>query len=187
MKTWNQGIKITSGSGGSQKTDTITLLCDFGRIIWSWTIWSWTFNNLEEYSKSNMLQDHIWNQHWSRSMFAISSWSSVDFKYGPGAYLKLTLVQEHVCYMLLVQCWFQIWPWSIFDLEYSSRLLKVQDHMVQDHIIRPKSHKSYHSTWYSPVPRGIPWYYGLSYHICVLSFVRGNFLCTVRSIWNWEV
>ena len=108
-------------------------------IIWSRTIrtlWSWTINNLEEYCKSDMLQDsgvtggggqkmeklngnflpgktisrrekirkmtlppqknfpvtpllqdHNWNQHCSRSMVAICFWSSVDFKYGPGAYL----------------------------------------------------------------------------------------------------
>ena len=36
---------------------------------------------------------------------------------------------EDVCYMLLEQYAFQIWSWSIFDLEYSSRLLMVQDHM----------------------------------------------------------
>ena len=44
------------------------------------------------------------------------------------------------------RCVFQIWSWSIFDLEYSSRLLMVQDHMVQeqmilDHMSRPKSQK----------------------------------------------
>ena len=62
-----------------------------------------------------MLQDHIWNQHCSRSMFAICSCSSGDSKYGPG------------------------------DLKYSSRLLMVLDHkvlMIQDYIIGPKSHKS---------------------------------------------
>ena len=40
------------------------------------------------------------------------------------------LLQEHICYMLLEQCAFQIWSWSIFDLEYSSRLLMVQDHII---------------------------------------------------------
>ena len=30
----------------------------------------WTITNLKEFSKSNMLQDHIWNAHCSRSMFA---------------------------------------------------------------------------------------------------------------------
>ena len=58
--------------------------------------------------------------------------------YAPGPYLKCTLLQEHVYA-------FQIWSWSIFNLEYSSRLLMVQDHkvlMVQDHKSRPKSQKS---------------------------------------------
>ena len=32
--------------------------------------------------------------------------------------------------MLLEQCAFQIWSWSIFDLKYSSRLSMVQDHTV---------------------------------------------------------
>ena len=35
---------------------------DFGLDLWSWTIrtlWSWTIHNLKEFSKSNMLQDHI--------------------------------------------------------------------------------------------------------------------------------
>ena len=121
------------------------------RTIWSWTIrtlWSWTINNLEEYSKSYMLLDNT-NQHCSRSMFAICSWSmyafQILFKYAPGPYLKSTLLQEHVCYMLLEQYAFQIWSWSIFNLEYFSRLLMVQDHkvlMVLDHTIRTKSHKS---------------------------------------------
>ena len=31
-----------------------------------------------------------------------------------------------VCYMLLEQNAFQMWSWSIFNLEYSSRLLMVQ-------------------------------------------------------------
>ena len=66
--------------------------------VWFRTIWSLD-NNLETYSKSNIL-------------------SQAD------AYLKGTLVQEHICYMLLDQCAFQIWSWtwSIFDLKYFSRL-----------------------------------------------------------------
>ena len=43
--------------------------------------------------------------------------------YGPEPYLKCTLPQEHVFYMLLGQCSFQILSWSIFNLEYSSALL----------------------------------------------------------------
>ena len=50
-----------------------------------------------------MLQDHIWNAYCSRSMFA----------------------------MLLEQYAFQIWSWSIFDLE-----------MVLDHKLKPKCQKS---------------------------------------------
>ena len=49
----------------------------------------------QEYSKLDMLQDHD---------------------------LKCTLLQEHAYYM--TQCAFKICSWSIFDLEYSSRLLK---------------------------------------------------------------
>ena len=52
--------------------------------------------------------------------------------------------------MLLEQYAFQIWSWSIFDLENSLRLwmvedhkvLMILDHMVLDHKSRPKSHKS---------------------------------------------
>ena len=52
------------------------------------------------------------------------------FKYAPGPYSKSTLLHEHVCYMLLEQYAFQVWSWSIFNLEYSSRLLMVRDHKV---------------------------------------------------------
>ena len=34
--------------------------------------------------------------------------------YGPGPYLKCTLLQNHVCYMLLKQQAFQKWSWSIW-------------------------------------------------------------------------
>ena len=55
---------------------------------------SWTINNLEEDSKSNMLQDYDLNPHSSRSIFATCSWSSVDSVYDPGAYLtKIIFVQ----------------------------------------------------------------------------------------------
>ena len=52
--------------------------------------------------------------------------------------------QEHVCYMLLEQFTFQIWFRSIFDFEYSSRLLMVQDHIILKHMVlgqksRPRS------------------------------------------------
>ena len=73
---------------------------DFGLDLWSiagpygpaCTIWSRTINNLEEYSKSNMLI--IWMHT------------------APGAYL---LHAPEAVYI-------SIWCWSIFDLEYSSRL-----------------------------------------------------------------
>ena len=51
----------------------------------------------------------------------------MHFKYAPGPYLKSTL-QEHIANMLLEQYAFQIWSWSIFNLENSFRLLMVQDH-----------------------------------------------------------
>ena len=44
-----------------------------------------------------------------------------------------TAPEACLLYMLLEQCAFQIWFWNIFDLEYSSRLLMVQDHMALDH------------------------------------------------------
>ena len=59
----------------------------FEGTICSRTIWSWTTNNLKVFSEFTMLQDHIWNTHCSRSMFTFCSWSSMLFKYGPGAYL----------------------------------------------------------------------------------------------------
>ena len=85
-------------------------------------IWSWAIHNLKEF----------WSQICSRTI------------------LNCTLLQENVCYMLLEQYAFQIWSWSIFNLECSSRLLMVQNHkvlviqnhMVLDHKSRPKSQKS---------------------------------------------
>ena len=56
--------------------------------------WSWTIHNLKEFSKLNMLQDHIWNPHCSGIMFAICSWSSTFFKYCPGAYLTWNILQD---------------------------------------------------------------------------------------------
>ena len=35
------------------------LLGDFDLNLWSRTIWFWTINNLREFSKSKMLQDHV--------------------------------------------------------------------------------------------------------------------------------
>ena len=106
---------------------------------WSWTIrtlWSWTIHNLKEFSKSNI----------SRTIFEMYTAPGACLLYAPGA----------GCFsnMLLERYAFQIWSWSIFDLENSFRLLMIQnhkvlmfqDHMVQDHIIldhksRPKSPK----------------------------------------------
>ena len=50
-------------------------------------------SNLEEYSKSNMLQD---------------------------TKFQSTPLQEHIANLLLEHCAFQIWSWSIFDLENTS-------------------------------------------------------------------
>ena len=75
---------------------------------------------------SNMVLEHIWNQHWSRSMFAIC-W--------PGAMLISNIVLEHI--------WLRIFFKTMVQ---DHKVLMVQDHMVnmaQDHIIGPKSHKSY--------------------------------------------
>ena len=66
--------------------------------------------------------------------------------------------------MFLEQCAFQIWSWSIFDLQNSFRLwmvqdhkvlkklLMVQDHMVLNHLSRPKSPRALHgsSCWAPP-------------------------------------
>ena len=62
-------------------------------------------------------------------------------KYAPGPYLKSIglLLQEQIANMLLEQYAFQIWCWSLFDLEGSSRLLITQDHMVLSYESRPKS------------------------------------------------
>ena len=54
-------------------------------------------------------------------------WKNFLSQYALGPYLICTLFQEHVCYMFLEQCAFQIWSWLIFDLECSSRSLMVQD------------------------------------------------------------
>ena len=77
----------------------------------------------KNFSKSNMLQDHIWNAHCS-------------------------IMKEHVCYMLLEQYAFQILSWSTFNLEIFFNLTiqdhkvpMVQDHMVLDHKSRLKCQK----------------------------------------------
>ena len=78
-------------------SDVNTIFGDFGLDLWSRTnrtSWCWSMHILKELSRSNMLQDHIWNEHCSRSMFV----------------------------MHLEQNAFQIRSWSIFTLEYSSRL-----------------------------------------------------------------
>ena len=63
--------------------------------------------------------------------------------------MKCTLLQEHVCCMLLEQYAFQIWSWSIFDLQYSSRLLMVHlDHMSSQNL-KKKGHLPAYSVVYS--------------------------------------
>ena len=89
---------------------------------------------LEILASTFMVQDHgpgsliIWKNFLSQTC-------------SMGPYLKCTLLLKHVCYMLLEQYAYQIryGSWSIFNLEYSSRSLMVQDHMVLDHKSRPKS------------------------------------------------
>ena len=54
-------------------------------------------------------------------------WKNFLSQYALGPYLICTLFQEHVCYVLLEECAFQIWSWLLFDLECSSRSLMVQD------------------------------------------------------------
>ena len=65
------------------------LFCDFVLDLWSRTIrtlWSWTIHNLKEF---------------------FLRW------YAPGSYLKCTLLQEYVCYVVLEQYAFHIWSWRI--------------------------------------------------------------------------
>ena len=60
-------------------TDQDQLLLDHMLQDYIRTIWFWTINNLEEYFKSNMLQDHIWSAYCSRS--------SMHSNNAPGAYM----------------------------------------------------------------------------------------------------
>ena len=55
------------------------------------TISSWSINNLKEFSKANMLHDHVWNAHCSRSMFSICSWSIFNLEYSS----RLLMVHDH--------------------------------------------------------------------------------------------
>ena len=55
-------------------------------------------------------------------------WPQLMLQKAPGPYLKNIMLQEHIANMLLEQCAFQIWSWSIFDLENSFILLMVLDH-----------------------------------------------------------
>ena len=99
--------------------------CICAILAWYWTTWSRTI-----YGPGPLIiLKNILSQICSRTIFEINT--------APGAYRNL----------FLEQCWFQIWSWSIFDLEYSSTLLMVQDHkvlMIQDHILsgqnRTKAH-----------------------------------------------
>ena len=108
------------------------ILCNISLMIWSRTIWSWTIRTLLSWTINLIILKNIQSQICSMTIFEINA--------APGAYSK------HASGAVLIQ----ICSWGIFDLEYSSRLLRVQDHkvlMVQDHkvlhIIGSKSHKSY--------------------------------------------
>ena len=72
----------------------------------------------EVLNESNMLQDHIWNAHLSRSVFAICSWSSVIFKYGPGTYWTYNILQDNslMVHDYKVLIWSRIiWPRTIWS------------------------------------------------------------------------
>ena len=56
----------------------------------------------------------------------------MHFKYAPGAYLL---------YAPGALC-IQICSWSIFDLEYYSRLFMLWEQLLLEHNLGPKSHKS---------------------------------------------
>ena len=62
------------------------LFGDFDLNLWSRTIWSWTINNLREFSKSNMLQDHV----------GMHTTPGACLLYAPGAVCISNMVLEHI-------------------------------------------------------------------------------------------
>ena len=121
----------------------------WSRTICSWAIWSWTINNLEEYSKLNMmLQDHIGNAPCFRSIYG---------KHTPGASLchrprNLSQLVSEVAFgerlarsaftlaLLAHRAESSLWdyPGAVYTkiillehtwLEHYSRLFMVQDHV----------------------------------------------------------
>ena len=93
---------------------------------WAWNGPSgWTIINIILKNMSNMLQDHIWNQHCSRSMFAICSLFKCSV-------FISNMVLEHIWNQHCSRCMLisNILEHALFDLEYSSRSLMVQDHKV---------------------------------------------------------
>ena len=120
------------------------LFWDLSLDLRSWIIWSWTIINLEEYSKSNMLQDQ----------FEIHTAPGAYSTYAPGAVCIQIMLLEHIWgktskptagwpAVLSGSRWLSLFRtietsrnrtelpvnllfWST-PLEYSSRLLMVQD------------------------------------------------------------
>ena len=84
-----------------------------------------------------MLQEHYLDVHCSRSIFRYALGALCILKYAPGAYLL---------YAPGALC-IQICSWSMFDLQYYSRLLMLLEQLfleqlLLEHNLGPKSHKS---------------------------------------------
>ena len=105
----------------------------------------WQISTLSSHTPYHLMRPVPFTPRWSPINETQLSVELLKVKYAPESYLKSILLQEHIANMLMEQCAFQIWSWSIFDLENSFRLLMVQDHM--DHKLRPKSPKSV-EIWY---------------------------------------
>ena len=92
------------------------LLGDFGLDLWYRPIWSWTIHILTNFPSQ------------------IYSMAISEMHTAPGVCLLYALEQYA----------FQMWSWSICNLENSWRLLMVQDHkvlMIQDHMVMVLNHK----------------------------------------------
>ena len=64
----------------------VNLSAFFKTVASTYGMWSWAINNLEEYSKLNMLQDHIRTAYYSRAYS----------KHALGAVCISNMVLEHI-------------------------------------------------------------------------------------------
>ena len=80
-------------SMNASSTDSLwSLFWDFGCDLWSWTI-----NNLEEYSKSNMIHPGPYSTH------------------APGAMCTQIILLEHIWLKIFFQIIYGTGPWSIWS------------------------------------------------------------------------